>query len=120
MINFFNRLGRTTSAAKETDRIAPGEFRIIKSAKKILSALQQSKDNGTVVGIYSHALGEGMFLTGVSDISGDHEEKIVVLSPYDLGGNILSRTHFSVNEVDAVCPFRIAYRNPLIRNIDPN
>jgi hypothetical protein len=97
-------------------RLADQSLSFLKSRKSIRNGLLKSKDSGTVVGIYSHALGQGMFITSVADMypDNDNDEEIVVLKRYDLSGLILPRTDLSLSEIKAVCEFDMIYKNPIL------
>ena len=113
MTNFITELNRLVF--KRTEPVSPPtNLEFIKFRKSLLYALTQSRKNGTVVGIYSPALGEGMFVTGVDDIYNDNNERIVVLKRYDLSGAILQRTTISLGEIRAICVFDMPYRNPVL------
>ena len=95
-------------------RLDDQSLSFLRSRKSIRDGLLKSKDGGTVVGIYSRALGEGMFITSVADIYPDNDEEIVVLKRYDLSGIILPRTDLSLSEIKAVCEFDMIYKNPVL------
>jgi hypothetical protein len=86
----------------------------LRSRTSIRDGLMRSKHSGTVIGVYSRALGEGMFITSVDDIYPDNDEEIIVLKRYDLSGLILQRTDLSLSEIKAVCVFDMIYRNPVL------
>src|SRR5436190_13161279 len=88
------------------------EMEILKSRKPILKALNYSWESGSLIGIYSSALGDGMFVTSVEDIYALGKEEIIVLKPYDVAGCILQRGILSINEIRALCPFKSLYKNP--------
>ena len=92
----------------------PSNLEFIKFKKSLLQALVESRKKGTAIGIYSPALGEGMFVTGVEDIYDDDSERIIVFKPYDLSGAILQRNTLSLSEIKAVCAFDMPYRNPVL------
>jgi hypothetical protein len=95
-------------------RLDDSALNFLKSRTSIRDGLMRSKHSGTVIGIYSRALGEGMFITSVADIYPDNEEEIVVLKRYDLSGLILPRTDLSLSEIKAVCNFDMVYKNPVL------
>lgn len=109
LLSKFNRV-----AFKQSTESVPGSFEIIKFKKSLLNALVESRKNGSAIGIYSSALGEGMFVTGVEDIYDDNRDYIVVLKPYDLSGTILQRNTLSLSEIKAACAFDMPYRNPVL------
>jgi hypothetical protein len=86
----------------------------VKTRKGIWKELNLSKDSGSLLGVYSPALGEGMFLTKVDDIDSNEVNEIVVFSQYDMSGRILLRNTISLDEIQMVCPFNKTYRNPIL------
>lgn len=117
MISLSKLFSQRTPSLKKTNALTSGNLKFIRSPRKMISALQECLDKGAVVGIYSRVLGEGMFLTGVENIYLDDDEKVVVLKRYDLGGNILARTHFSIHEFDSICLLGMAYTNPFMEAV---
>jgi hypothetical protein len=86
------------------------------TAKDILSALIDSKSNGTVIGITSALLGRSMFLTGIVDIIlGDCS--IVILQAYDTNGYILPETKIPVDTITAVRSFTSKFENPFVTKL---
>ena len=97
--------------------VRPSDLEILRSKKNILQQLEICKEQGKLVGIFSRTLGEGLFVTGIEDIYKWEKEEIIVLKPYDIGGNILPRNYLSLSEIKAVCPFNCTYKNPFL-NLD--
>ena len=87
-------------------------FEFARSSKAIVRELLSSKESGSVVGIYSAILGDGMFLTGVEDLYQEGKITVAVFHRYDLSGQILNRNHIAVEEIRTVCSFCQRYRNP--------
>ncbi len=85
----------------------------VRTTKNILRELVTSKEHNTIVGVYSRAFGEGMFLTAVEDIEYLAKEEIIQFYPYDLSGKKLSRTRVQLGDIQMVCPFNKVYRNPM-------
>ena len=92
----------------------PVALTFIKPRKAILKALEDSKERGNFIGVYSRVFGEGMFLTCVDDIERDGKGEVIVFATYDMSGHILSRTRVSIEEIKMVCPFNKAYVNPVL------
>jgi hypothetical protein len=88
----------------------------VKTRKGILRELVLSKQTGNLIGVYSRAFGDGMFLTTVQDIEGGSKEEIIAFNQYDMSGIILSRTHLALSEIKMICTFNKTYRNPLLDN----
>jgi hypothetical protein len=110
MTNILNRLFKREEAPPKSD------FEFIKFRKSLLNSLVEAHKKGTLIGIYSNVLGDGMFVTGVEDIyeyEGDH---IVHLKRYDVLGSILIRNTIALSEIKAVCVFDMPYRNPTYSN----
>jgi hypothetical protein len=89
----------------------------VKTRRAILNELRNSMENGTLIGVYSKPLGEGMFLVGINNIEGDQSSEIVVFETYDQSGMILNRTTVSIDEIKMVCPFEKKYKNPVLYKI---
>lgn len=107
-------LSRNERGVSSASKVDDQSLNFLKSRRMIRNGLLKSKHSGTVVGIYSRALGEGMFITSVDDMYPDHDEEIVVLKRYDLSGLILPRTDLSLSEIKAVCEFDMIYKNPVL------
>jgi hypothetical protein len=88
---------------------APIDF--FKTRKGMQKELVTSKESGNAVGIYSKALGDGMFLTVVEHI---HSDGVITFSRYDMSGSILSRHELTLHEIQMVCPINQRYRYPLL------
>ena len=93
-------------------------FNFIKDKEAILKELTSSLQKGTLIGIYSRELGEGMFLTGVDDIEDNGRQKFVVFETYDMCGKTLNKTRIAIDEIKMVCPFKIEYINPLLGKVN--
>ena len=120
-MNFIDKLRSIVFGPVKTQiQLTHGEkaLEIIKNRSAILQELNLCKEKGRLVGIYAGPLGDGMFLTGIEDIYKWEKETIIVLKPYDIGGNILQRNYLSLSEIKGVCPFIYTYKNPFV-NLAP-
>src|SRR5688500_265286 len=113
-------LGQRELRFQNGDRLEMANLEIIKTRSEILKELNSSKALGKLIGVYASSIGEGMFLTGVEDVYKGEKEVIVVLKPYDVGGNILQRNYLSLSEIKGVCPFNYLYSHPFIEKIRSN
>lgn len=95
-----------------TAEVIPFDF--VRTKKGILKELVISSMSGNVVGIYSRALGEGMFLAAVEKIESTAKDEIIVFNRYDMSGHMLARTRVAIDEIHMVCPFSRAYTNPVL------
>jgi hypothetical protein len=86
----------------------------VKTRKGMLKELEISKESGNAIGIYSKALGDGMFLTAVQHIQPDG---IIIFSRYDMSGAMLSQHELTLHEIQMVCPINQRYRYPLLTGI---
>jgi hypothetical protein len=102
---------QASSTGEQTD------FNFVKARKAIKKELMQSKETGKAIGIYCPAIGEGMFLTCVEDISTVDGEETVSLKPYDMQGILLQRNQLSLSEIKSVCLMNCLYKNPLFREL---
>jgi len=81
-------------------------FDCIKTRKGILRELLISKESDNLIGIFSPALGEGMFLIAVQCIESQYSEDVIAFQKYDLrDGRILSTARLSINDIQGICPF---------------
>lgn len=90
-------------------------MKVVRSRKEIARAIRHALDTNTVLGMYSPALGEGLFLTGVLFFDTSHAEPIVTLNRYDHHGVLLHRTELGISEIKGVCSLRMKYENPLVK-----
>jgi hypothetical protein len=95
-------------------------FDFLKLPKDILKALLDSKESGTAIGIKSHVLGKGMFVTAVEDILiGDGNENTrIILKGYDFTGHILETNVVPFTDIEGVCVFDSKFGNPILRTIN--
>jgi hypothetical protein len=114
MRNFTEKLGALIFPKKDSAMPDAIPFDFVKTKKGILKELVISNISGNVVGVYSRALGEGMFLAGVEKIESGGKEEIVVFNRHDMSGHLLARTRVAVDEIHMVCPFNRSYVNPLV------
>lgn len=91
------------------------QMKVIRSRKEMLRSITIARDSQCVLGIYSPALGDGMFFTGVLSIVDEHGEVIINFSQYDMNGVLLMRTELALSEIKSVCLFPFKYENPLIK-----
>jgi hypothetical protein len=106
-----------TVSRKSSDQVKKNtDLSFIKTSPEILELLMHSKTTGSLIGVYSSMLGEGMFLTRVENIFMEsmHNVKIVVLNRYDMSGHILATTRVALSEIRTVCPFPQLYKNPVL------
>jgi hypothetical protein len=89
----------------------------VKSRKAILRELISAKENGALIGVYSKAMGEGMFLVGINEVETDSSSEIIVFETYDQCGTILNRTRLSIEEIKMVCPLGRKYVNPVLNKV---
>jgi hypothetical protein len=89
----------------------------LRTRKSILRELSMSQETGNLIGVYSRAFGEGMFLVSVNSIEIDRSGEVVVFETYDQSGMILNRTRVSIDEIKMVCPFHRKYVNPVLNRV---
>lgn len=83
----------------------------VKNKKNIFKELALSKESGNAIGVYSNAMGDGMFLTVVEQIEANG---LIVFNRYDMSGTILNRYELTLDEIKMVCPVNQRYRHPLL------
>jgi hypothetical protein len=115
MMNLVEKIKKSLLAQNKPGNSDTSPLTFIKNRKAILKELTLSRDTGNLIGVYSRALGEGMFLTGVDNIEENHGTEVIVFETYDMSGQILNRTRVSVDEIKMVCPFTSAYVNPILK-----
>lgn len=103
-------VGRKASEPPASLDYTPLDF--VKSRKAILKELVLSKQAGKLIGVYSRALGEGMFLTGVEAILSHGNDELIVFNRYDMSGHLLARTRVPLDEIHMVCPFNKTFQTP--------
>ena len=102
MRNFFEKL---LSSGNDGRAVTGLPLNFAKSKKQILRELQISRDTGAIVGVYSHSLGEGMFLVAVESIDSSGKEELITFQRYEMSGHILTRSEFAISEIRMVFPF---------------
>lgn len=111
-------LKKSIFSSSESGKVSnTGSMLFVKSRKGILKELRNSQESGTLVGVYSRAFGEGMFLTCVSNIEHDTAAEVVTFETYDQSGQMLNRTRLSIDEIKMVCPFESKYVNPILNKM---
>lgn len=81
-------------------------FDCVKTRKGILRELMISKESGNLIGLFSPALGEGMFLIVVQCIESRSPAEEIAFHKFDVrDGRTLSTGRLSVNDIKAICPF---------------
>jgi hypothetical protein len=104
----------STSQNGNTD---DSQLYFIKSRKAMLKELASSQENGTLLGVHSRALGEGMFLVSVNFIETDHPNEVIIFETYDQSGMILNRNRVSIDEIKMICPLNKKYVNPILNKV---
>jgi hypothetical protein len=94
------------------------ELCFLSTPKDILDALQESKAQGTCIGVKSSTLGEDILVTAVEEITSDNGEPLIHFKYYDSFGYILPSHKARLSEIDLVCPFSTPFTNPYLNNID--
>jgi hypothetical protein len=119
-MNLVDTLKKTLSVNQTNVNSLPGNspLNFIKSKKAVLKELSLAKDSGLLIGVYSRALGEGMFIVGVSNIETDGPVEVAVFETYDQTGSILNRTRLSIDEIKMVFPFDKKYVNPVLNKLE--
>jgi hypothetical protein len=83
---------------------------IISDPSQILLKLHSSKEQGTAIGIWAQALGEGLHMCGIENIMENKSEKIIDLKETDLNGVPLRVRRLSLFEISTVYTFRISFK----------
>jgi hypothetical protein len=112
-MSIVEKLKDVFSNTPKSESISPG-MEFIKSRTAILQELLLSKESGKLIGVYSPAFGEGMFLAKVDQIETDGLHKVIIFHKYDMSGIILLRTRIELSEIKMVCPFNVSFSNPVL------
>jgi hypothetical protein len=115
MLNIVSKIQESLSGKSEAN--GKMTFTFIQDKQEIFKALSNSLQRGTVIGVYSRALGEGLFLTGVDDIEHDGPRTTIVFETYDISGKPMPKTRIDASDIKTVCPFQIEYINPLLGKV---
>jgi hypothetical protein len=81
----------------------------VKKEQEILRQFKLCKKSGGVIGIYSLALGRGMFLVTVQEIIND---KTIIFKTLPVDGCLSSKVLLDLSEISCLCPFNQIYREP--------
>jgi hypothetical protein len=83
------------------------EIRIefIDSKTEMLGHIERCKKSRGVIGIYSSALGDGMFLSAVEAVYKLGADTLVELKPYDFKKGLQGATTVSMKDISCICPF---------------
>ena len=84
----------------------------------MVKELVLAKETGSLIGIYSGALGEGMFLVGINNVEKDYKSEIITFETYDQTGALLQRPQLAIEEIKMICPFNKKYVNPVLNKLE--
>lgn len=94
------------------------QFDFIIDREKILQVLITGKINGSAVGVYSPALGNAMFVTGVEDVILADHDTVIVLKQYDMSGHLFENYTLSLEDILSVYPFNTPLKNPFLDHLE--
>jgi hypothetical protein len=89
-------------------------FDIVKAKKGIIRELQLSMESGSLIGLFSPVLSDGMLLVTVLSIESKGGREMAILAKYDIAGTLLSTSNLAINEITGICPFVKGRRPTLI------
>jgi hypothetical protein len=98
--------------------VTAAELCFLSAPQDVLNALNESKEQGTCIGIKCPALGDDILITAVDEITSDQGEPLIHFKYYDSSGYILPSHKARLSEIDLVCPFSTPFTNPYLNNID--
>jgi hypothetical protein len=105
-MNFFaQKLRKLLSASSAGPVRYDQPFDIVKTKNGIRRELQISMESGSLVGLFSPALSDGMLLVVVLRLESDGSGEAVILAKYDITGNLLSTNTLAMSEIKGICPF---------------
>lgn len=87
---------------------------LITDPGEMLNILNESKTNGTAVGIFAPILGQEIYVTAVEDILAA-DDITIVLKNYDMTGYMLETNKLKLGEIKSVCPFKSLFENPYMK-----
>src|SRR5687768_4612776 len=120
MKNFAEKIRSLISGKNQSSAILNAPVDFVKTKKGIMKELIISKQSGNLLGVYSRAMGEGMFLVTVEEIEKYGKEEVIVFNRYEMSGYTLSRTRLSIDEIQMVCPFNKSFRTPVTSGANPD
>jgi hypothetical protein len=91
-----------------------GTFDFICKKNQIIKELDFCRKTGTLIGVYSKELGDGLFLVGVEDIVYAIKDDLVIFHPCDMTGFELRRRSIFLSEIHMIIPFNNRYVKPNI------
>lgn len=96
------------------------EIDFCKDPAKILAALLESKKHDTLIGIKSPSLGDGIFVTSVTDIVFHARETVIVLRNFDMTGEMLRTNILRLHHIEGIFPFMSKFENPVLKSFNKN
>lgn len=88
------------------------QVQFIRNKEAILQTVNRCRKSHGLIGVYSAALGDGMFLTTVENIRHQGNRDIIEIKPYDFSGRLLKTSTLLIDEISCVCPFNQIYIQP--------
>jgi hypothetical protein len=114
-MNFFaQKLRKLLSASSAGPVRYHRPFDIVKTKNGIRRELQISMESGSLVGLFSPALSDGMLLVVVLRLESQGSAEAAILAKYDITGNLLSTNTLAMSEIKGICPFVKGRRATLI------
>jgi hypothetical protein len=89
-----------------------GSFDFLHHKKEIMKELDFCRKTGTLVGVYSKKLGNGLFLVGVEEIVYGIKAELIIFRPFDMSGYHLTDRTVLLEEIDMIIPFNNRYVKP--------
>ena len=83
---------------------------IISDPSLMMQKLMSSKEQGTVIGIWAKALGEGLHMCGIENVADGRYGQLIELKETDLNGVPLRVKQLHLVDISTVFPFRILFR----------
>jgi hypothetical protein len=90
----------------------------VTSKPGMLDELLRSADNGKALGIWSAALGNGMFLCMVKEVwrDEDEEDMVIILRDNELSGVKLETHVLYLSEIERICTFTSPHIGKLVNS----
>ena len=98
--------------------VTAAELCFLSTPQDILNALQESKEQGTCIGVKCSTLGDDILITAVEEITTDNGEPLIRFKYYDSSGYILPSHIARLSEIGSVYPFSTPFTNPYLNIID--
>jgi hypothetical protein len=89
-----------------------GSFDFVQHRNEIMKELDFCQKKGSLVGVYSRKMGQGLFLVGVQEIIYGIKSEFIIFYPFDMGGYKLTTNAVSLEDIEKIIPFNNRFVMP--------